>query len=543
MNNMDKSRQIPAWVVILCLLTLVFGIGNHDLWTPDEPREAGIAKAMAEGGSWLIPELGGSPFVEKPPLYYWVSALMMKTIGRLVGPTTATRAVSALAAALTLLVTWLTVRSTWGAYRGAAVVLILSTTYGFIRGGHWIQIDPLLMFLITASVLLLYRGLAGDCSSLILSGYFLGGLAFLTKGFVAWALLAPPWGTLFILFRHSMRRRVFLHLAGFCLLLIPPAAWMWLFRAEGGPELWREWFIDNQIGRFSGSSRHLGHLKGPSYYFWVLPALLMPWTIILIGEAVGSIRLLFAGRVEERKLLLLALVWGLGGFALLSLASTKREVYIYPLLPAFAIIIAFGIAHIPRWCRASIGIFSALVLQILVVFSFLVLSWSGNGVIAETKINLPIFICAAGAIYSIVRFRGQPFLRLAAIAAIFYIAFVLAGFPVLDNVWSYRGMTEKIARSIPAASRNRVCVYGRDETTQAVFRYYADLTLPTVKDLFRVNSILGGSDPEFDLIVIPRMHEFYRGAAARPPFRILTQAEKGPRRIFYLIGRDSLPKD
>ena len=97
----EGEARIPAWVILICLATLVFGIAGHALWTADEPREAEIAREMAAGGSWIIPHLAGVPFVEKPPLYYWLSALAMMTAGKIVGTTAAARAVAALCGDLT----------------------------------------------------------------------------------------------------------------------------------------------------------------------------------------------------------------------------------------------------------------------------------------------------------------------------------------------------------------------------------------------------------------------------------------------------------
>ncbi len=280
---MNSDRIIPWWVVLLCLATLAVGIAGHELWTPDEPREAAIAKTIADGGPLLIPRLGGTPFVEKPPLYYWFSALLMRSLGIITGPTAAARGASALCAALTLLAVWAVARRFWGRYRGIAAVLILATMLGFARAGHWILIDPLLMLLVTAAALFFFRGLEDDRPGWILGGYLCAGLAFLTKGFIAWALLFFPWGTLALIHFPRITRRPFLHLAGLLIMLGLPGAWMAAFYRQGGTELWREWLIDNQIGRFSGSSAHLGHIKGPFYYLWLAPLLCLPWTPALIG--------------------------------------------------------------------------------------------------------------------------------------------------------------------------------------------------------------------------------------------------------------------
>ena len=73
-NCIPAATSIPFWIVILCLLISLVGIADHDLWTPDEPREAAIMLSMSRTGNLIIPDLAGVPFVEKPPLYYIVGA-------------------------------------------------------------------------------------------------------------------------------------------------------------------------------------------------------------------------------------------------------------------------------------------------------------------------------------------------------------------------------------------------------------------------------------------------------------------------------------
>jgi 4-amino-4-deoxy-L-arabinose transferase-like glycosyltransferase len=550
--KINREDRIPFWVILLVLIVLAVGISGHEVWTPDEPREAAIARIMAESDSWLIPELGGQPFVEKPPLYYWVSALMMRSLGSVIGPTTAARSVSALCAAFTLLITWLVVRSSWGRYRGGAVLLIMGTAFGFVRAGHWIIIDPLLMLLVSAAILLLFLGLDRERESAVLAGYLAAGLAFLTKGFVAGLLLFLPWGLLLILYISTIRRRPRLHLAGLLLLLGPPAVWMAAFYLQGGPDLWREWFIDNQIGRFTGGSTHLGHLKGPFYYLWLAPVALMPWTPVIIdwllrrGWRSGG----GGDNRSSRNLLLLIIFWGVGGLILLSLASTKREVYFYPLIPAFAIIAAAGVDELSSWVRMVLRIICLPLLAIMVIFSFLILDWTGSTVIWRIGFNLPCGLAASAGILSFIFFRNrtsdseagnrscQTISCLASISALFFITASLIALPILDKVWSYKPMTLTLTAAIPKALRNRVCLWGNDETTQGVFSYYSGITLPMVRDPSRVTTILKKEDPEYDLIVIPRLNEFEDKNPDVSEWKIVARAKKGRRRVFYLITGD-----
>ena len=91
----------PATIALLGVLlggSCFFGL-SRGLWTPDEPREAGIIREMYIAPD-VIPTLNGQPFIEKPPLYYWIAAFSFRIAG---GPSVAAaRAVSGLAGLLTL---------------------------------------------------------------------------------------------------------------------------------------------------------------------------------------------------------------------------------------------------------------------------------------------------------------------------------------------------------------------------------------------------------------------------------------------------------
>jgi 4-amino-4-deoxy-L-arabinose transferase-like glycosyltransferase len=75
----DFVRSHPF--VTLCLVgAFVSFVGiSNELWTPDEPRDAAIGRAMWESGDWIIPRLNGAPFLEKPPFYWWVQSSCITT--------------------------------------------------------------------------------------------------------------------------------------------------------------------------------------------------------------------------------------------------------------------------------------------------------------------------------------------------------------------------------------------------------------------------------------------------------------------------------
>src|ERR1700753_973911 len=74
----------PGWAlrVLLALAPLWFiGIADRGLWTPDEPREAAFAWRRSQQVDRTLPELAGTPFLEKPPLSYWMSAAGLRLFG------------------------------------------------------------------------------------------------------------------------------------------------------------------------------------------------------------------------------------------------------------------------------------------------------------------------------------------------------------------------------------------------------------------------------------------------------------------------------
>ena len=62
-------------LLIFCSLLFILGVGRWDLWNPDEPRYAQVAKEMATRGDWILMHVNGGTYVDKPPLFFWLIAL------------------------------------------------------------------------------------------------------------------------------------------------------------------------------------------------------------------------------------------------------------------------------------------------------------------------------------------------------------------------------------------------------------------------------------------------------------------------------------
>jgi len=70
-------------MLLVAAAVLAAGMGLRDPWPADEPRFALIARDMALSGNWLIPYIGGVPYPDKPPVFFWLIGLAYLLTGSL----------------------------------------------------------------------------------------------------------------------------------------------------------------------------------------------------------------------------------------------------------------------------------------------------------------------------------------------------------------------------------------------------------------------------------------------------------------------------
>src|SRR3989442_2776923 len=94
----------------------------------NEARYAEVAREMALGGDWISPHLDFTLFLNKPPLVFWLAALVF----RVAGPTEWARLVSVGAAAVALLATCRLGALLYGGPARLVAGLALPTRPGFV---------------------------------------------------------------------------------------------------------------------------------------------------------------------------------------------------------------------------------------------------------------------------------------------------------------------------------------------------------------------------------------------------------------------------
>lgn len=557
----------PRWVLALCLAVSWVGLFERDLWTPDEPREAALALDMSRTRDYAIPRLAHQPFVEKPPLYYVVGATAIRWLGSWLGPTAALRVTSVLWGWGTLGMTWLLARRLAGRDTATLAVLVLATLPGFIHVSHWLLVDNALVFFMVGALWCLAEAYLDRRPAFLLAAGLMTAGAFLAKGLIGpilialgWVgLMAARWGDVSrpipqTVARNgnsptgNMERRwmaalggapgVVWHGAGVLLLVLAAGAWMAALRLRGGPDLWHEWFWNNHFGRFSGQARQLGHIAGPFYYLGVIPLYLLPWlTAWLMALAAVGQRVWRRERLEAGWWLLLA--WGLGGLLLLTLSSTKREIYLIVLLPAWAIMIARYLREpLTRSVRVSVSVWAGVCVALLGLLGVAgcLLPWTEYRM--PVAVSLPAGMAGCGgAVLAWVIWRRTAGLLLArgfALTALAALVIMAAVCPVVDRVKSYGPAFRELGAALTAARPDSVAGWGFDETTRAGLYYYGAVVLPEITTGDALRQVLRGEHPTYrGLLVNPK--RFPPPDAAPPAWRVLRAVRMGRNRALWWI--------
>ncbi|MEI7035349.1 glycosyltransferase family 39 protein [Fulvimonas yonginensis] len=364
----DRRR---FWLLMLIALVIVgAGIGLRDPWPSDEPRFALAAKQMVEGGDWMFPHRGSELYADKPPVLMWAEAASFELVRNW---RIAFLLPSLLAALGTLALVYDLGRRLWsreaGLYGAAALLLAFQFVYQTKRA----QIDPLVMFLITAGNWGLLRHLLlGPHWRAYWLGCFCAGLGVITKGvgFLPLLLLLPyafarrrGWeGATTMGTGNALRWWLgpLAVLAAIALWLVPM---LLAARAHADDPAYAAYVRDILFHQTADRyARSWGHIHSPFYY---VPIVLFSWLPLSLAYPGTLPRWWRALKAKDARVLL-PLAWV--GLVLLffSIPSGKRDVYILPALPMVALASAPFLPELlqTRWLRtaglAFIGLFGTL---------------------------------------------------------------------------------------------------------------------------------------------------------------------------------------
>lgn len=321
----------PLW------LTGMFGRG---LWTPDEPREADMAWRMSVQTERALPQLAGTPFLEKPPLSYWMAGGAIATLGDTPGAARVPNLLYAVVVALAIVA--LTLAMELATAPAVIAALVAASALTAWRVTIWLAPDACLLAGCALALLGAWLGFQAPRGAPKAAGYALlhlgAAIGFMAKSAPGW--LVPGLALLALILwerRLGELRRWELY-AGLALQALIIGPWL-LAVAHGahGAEALRTLFWNNLVGRFTHVTAPAaldyttGHQNTPGKYLFGLPVYLLPWTLVVLAAVVHAWR---RSRAQGARgtAWRFALCSSVPFLALLSVAATARDIYAAPAL-------------------------------------------------------------------------------------------------------------------------------------------------------------------------------------------------------------------
>jgi 4-amino-4-deoxy-L-arabinose transferase-like glycosyltransferase len=354
-------RALPSLILlaVISLGSLFFRLGSLPLSGADEPRYARIAQEMHEGRAWVTPRLGGKPWLEKPPLYYWIakpfySLFSARETAARFGP-----AICAFISALAIF--WLGMKL-WSTRAGLFGALILLTSLGFAGFGRSASTDMPFTCCFTLAMAIFAAASTKDVGWKMLVAYAFLGLAVLGKGPVA-IILAAGIGLLFWFLddRGVILRRWHI-ISGLIIAAAVSVPWFLLVFQENGYSFIATFFINHNIARYITNIHH--HSEPFYYYLPALLALLFPWSGWLWLLVSKSPWKGFRNWRQWNPGMVFLVCWVLFPIIFFSLSDSKLAGYVLPSLPPLALILG---VHLSQWTDASVrprGLRTSMILHL-----------------------------------------------------------------------------------------------------------------------------------------------------------------------------------
>jgi len=342
---------------------LFCGLGDRSLWG-SEGRWAEVVREMLLTKDYLHPMIGGEPYFDKPLLTYWLIVIVAKVSGTL--NEWVVRVPSALAGVAAVWATMNIGKRLWSPQVGRIAGWILLTTYGFLVWSRAAAADAenLAAIMLCVSWYWLRRDKPVFVTFVVF--YLIAFLGALTKG------LAPVAVSILVVLPDLIREKRwhalfkpshFLALAISLMVYVAPFLYASMIGSDGYQANGLALVFRENFQRFFSPFDHIA----PFYiYFYNLPILFLPWSILLMFALVALIPR-WKQLDDKTQWLLKAVVLI---FIFFTASGSRRSYYILPIIPFCALLTAVFLTHL---CDARIEFLRKLGMNIQQVLLGLVI--------------------------------------------------------------------------------------------------------------------------------------------------------------------------
>ena len=460
-----RLRHAPGWqaplLLVLMVWALLAGLGMREPMPADEPRFVLAARTMVETGQWLFPHRGVELYAEKPPTFMWLQAASYLLVRDW---QVAFLLPSLLAALLTLGLCGDLARRLWGRRAMPYAVFGLFVCLQFALQAKRAQIDMVLVAMTTLSLWALLRYLLEKPRPWLLAlGTFAAGLGTVTKGVGFLPLLVfLPWLWVRWTSPGTLPAQRGVHaLAGVAGFLLGAGTWLLpmlataLSSSDPALQAYAREMLFKQTGTRYANAWH--HVKPAWYYLqamltlWLPGVLLAPWLLPAWWRRVR--------RPDARHVLLLG--WAALVLVFFSASPGKREVYIFPMLPALAVAAAPLLAGLLR--RRAVRAVLWSYMAVLALVAGALGAWlsmasperlhallDGRGMDMATVAQLSRWLLgfAVVAIAAMVAARRHVAVALVAVTAALWTAYGMGFMPALSPDSSAKALMQRVGERI-----------------------------------------------------------------------------------------------
>ena len=453
----NRTRTDALLLAGFCAFLFFYGLGQFGLIGADEPRYAQVAREMLQRHDWITPVLGGHPWLEKPPLYYWQAIVAYRILG---ASDWAARLPSAIDATFLVLAVYFFLRRFQPGFEldGALIAASSGGIMGFARAA---SMDMALAAAFTIAMLSWWAWHDTGKRMYLASFYGLLALGTLAKGPVA-----PFLAFLVIVSYAAAVRELRLLWKTFWLpgiILFCAVALPWYFAVQArNPEFFREFIIEHNLGRFS---KNLYHHTEPFWYYLPVTALaLLPWTVFTIAGFARSLRNWWASRKakgasrsdSEFRLRIFAACWLVVPVIFFSISQSKLAGYILPVIPAGALLLADYLRHrleqnqaraVAPWLIILHALVAAAPIVPALLIAYLITQHRLPGGQPMLVALAVAFLLCAGIALTLARRNGLRMLRFVTLIPVVLTvgAVMKLGSPALDATLSARPLAEELA--------------------------------------------------------------------------------------------------
>ncbi|MFL5244294.1 MAG: ArnT family glycosyltransferase [Gemmataceae bacterium] len=340
-----------AILLPLCWILFFHNLDQRDLWSSHEARAAMDAQTMLDDGQWGMPHLyDGRPELQKPPLYYWLVALIAQARGGQVDAW-AVRLPASLSAVACVLCLY-----AFGWLRGRPIV-------GFVAAGvmasaihfTWLarigRIDMPFTLAVSIAVGCAYRAFEMSRHRLLflIAANLAVAFAVMLKGPIGLVLLGAVLGVFLLsngkrpsIWRLGDWPELTSRLGlwwGLPVVSFLTAPWFLWANSHTGGQFFQEFFWHHNFERALGSSPLFEHHGSHPWWFYgaQFVADFLPWSPLFLVALYSFWRQKLWSEDADARL---GLVWLLAIGGVLSFSSFKRADYLLPAYPGAALFIA-----------------------------------------------------------------------------------------------------------------------------------------------------------------------------------------------------------